>query len=345
MLSIQICWLLAVISVQEDASGKPVRHIIVATDGAPVNAQRWVKDLLAVEPSTKIQQTKGGNYVLANARTNAAVSKDLPEFVELRANVQLYRELLARRIEEEFPVSNLSEPSKLQLKKAVAQAIWHKPEQAAIINGGSISLRARQMLSYSCDVLGRVEFSNPGQTPPQSEIMERLARAHAQMADPKGYRERRDKERAARVAIRFSKEEIVDLEPKNRAFTGTFISDPMPRYSRSETEELLAKAIGEARISELASARKDVLKLLKDSDPRTLRSLENAETGSFSESDIEKHKKHYEIHLRDSNIDEQTIAKVTQSMKLIGNSVTMIVFVPVQFPDGRVEDVSFFCSI
>jgi hypothetical protein len=345
MLSIQICCLLAVIPVQEYASGKPVRHIIVATDGAPVNAQRWVKDLLAVEPSRKIQQTKGGNYVLANARAIAAVSKDLPEFVELRANVQLYRELLARRIEEEFPVSNLSEPSKFQLKKAVAQAIWHKPEQAAIINGGSISLRARQMLSYSCDVLGRVEFSNPGQTPPQSEIMERLARAHAQMADPKGYRERRDKERAARVAIRFSKEEIVDLEPKNRAFTATFITDPMTRYSRSEAEELLAKAIGEARISELASARKEVLKLLKDSDPRTQRSLENAETGSFSESDIEKHKKHYEIHLRDSNINEQTIAKVTRSMKLIGNSVTMIVFVPVQFPDGRVEEISFFCSI
>jgi hypothetical protein len=273
------------------------------------------------------------------------VSKDLPEFVELRANVQLYKELLARRIEEEFPVRNLTEPSKLQLKRAVAQAIRHKSEQAAMIDGGSISLRARQMLSYSCDVLGRVEFSNPGQPPPQSEILERLARAHAQMADPKGYRERRDKERAAKVAIRFSKVEIVELEPKNRAFTATFITDPMTRYSRSEAEELLAKAIGEARIAELASARKEVLKLLKDSDPRTQRSLENAETGSFSEADIEKHKKHYEVHLRNSNIDEQTVAKVTRSMKLIGNSVTMIVFVPVQFPDGRVEEISFFCSI
>jgi hypothetical protein len=250
MFMTQIVCLLACVHVQEDASGKPARNIIVATDGLPVNAQRWVRELYAVEPSSKLQLTKAGSYVLSNARSIAAVSKDLPEFIELRANVQLFRELLARRIEEEFPVSNLTEPSKLQLKKAVAQAIWHKPEQAAIINGGSISLRARQMLSYSCDVLGKVEFSNPGQTPPQSEIMERLARAHAQIADPKGYRERRDKERAARVAIRFSKEEIVDLEPKNRAFTATFITDPMTRYSRSEAEELLAKAIGEARISE-----------------------------------------------------------------------------------------------
>lgn len=42
------------------------------------------------------------------------------------------------------------------------------------------------------------------------------------------------------------------------------------------------------------------------------------DNGSFSESEIEGHRKHYEIKLRMSGYDEATISKVTRSTKLNG---------------------------
>ena len=342
-LSLFVCLVSGILGQGSNPSRFP-RQIVRASEvEVEISGIRW-QEFLNLQPSNDLRRTASGDYALTSERTIALVSKDLDEFVRLRARLQLCKELLQSSLDSDVPLRRLSMESKAELKRMTGVKLGADSGDLKLIESGSVSLRANQWVSYACDGLERIEFYNPAQplvldSPEAREryFKEREVKKAVALARKQGLKDKISFEvRGGRVDFRRS---------KDTGYIVCYLSEPPTSFAKKDAELHLVKAVALARETELGSARKSLSTLLKAANGAKQTRIEDYETGVPSDRQVQEHKNFVREKLRFEGFDESVVSKATDTMKFTGTNLGLTLFVPVRQPNGEILELAVFFAI